>query len=91
MGMVGVSARSTECRAQACGGQRCDAWFVWLPGKGEGPFQIPFGYAWQASRAGVVFILERQRSASAGWESEGWFYSRREAKRAMRDLVRSHP
>lgn len=62
-----------------------------MPGKGEGAFQFPFGSAWRASRAGMVFTLERQRSASATWESGGWFDSRREAERTMRDLARLHP
>ncbi len=62
-----------------------------MPGKGEGPFQFPFGSAWRASRAGMVFTLERLRGASGTWESEGWFNSRREATRAMRDLARRHP
>lgn len=62
-----------------------------MPGKGEGPFQFPFGSAWRASRAGIVFTVERLRSASGTWESEGGFNSRREATRAVRDLARRHP
>ncbi len=62
-----------------------------MPGKGEGPFQFPFSSAWRASRAGMAFTLERQRGASTVWESDGWFDSRGEAKRAMRDLARRHP
>jgi hypothetical protein len=62
-----------------------------MPGKGEGPFQIPFGSAWRASRRGTAFFLEMRRGDAGAWGSEGWFASRREAKRAARDLARRHP
>ena len=60
-----------------------------MPGKGEGPFQFPFGSAWRASRHDVGFVLERRRFNSDGWDWEGWFSSRREARRVLRDLART--
>jgi len=62
-----------------------------MAGKGEGPIQIPFGTSWRASRRGDGFVLEARRGDADTWESEGWFVTRREVKRAARDLERRHP
>ena len=64
---------------------------VAMPGRGEGPFQVPFGTSWRASRRDAGFVLELRRGDVQGWDSEGWFSSRREVKRAARDLTRRHP
>jgi hypothetical protein len=62
-----------------------------LSPSGAGPRRWPFFNAWRSTPDAEVYLVERRRTDVERWDAEGWFRSRREAERAVRDLTSLEP